>query len=127
METTTPPDTCECGQPSKHLDGRCRRCYARAWRKARKVAGGPSKAPCVAAWFDWEVVERAWAGKPYGRRLTQAEREYLTSLAVQDPDWSVLRLTHLLGIEPGPAEALAQDVISGRVQVPARGVYGEAL
>jgi len=117
--------TCGCGRPSKRLDGRCHPCYVREWKKARKTAGGPLRAPCTQDWFDWEVVCRAWAGLPTGRKLTRAEREYLASLICTE-QWSEAEASRLLGMEPKPAAEIVRSVADGRIVVPARDWQGLA-
>lgn len=114
MDTVT---SCNCGGESFHADGSCRACYMRAWRRARKVAGAPSRSPSCNTWFDWQAVKRAAAGEPVGRKLTQAERIYLAERILSiNPDWSETEVRPVLGLDWGVAAAFMRDVASGRLR-----------
>jgi len=115
LDAVTSTNTaCACGAPAVHNSRDCHRCYMREWRANRKQK---------ADWFDWEAVERAWDGKPVGRRLTHAERVYLCSLLVGG-EWTPNRAGRLLGMLDADAAQLASDVSTGRIVVPVRGPDG---
>lgn len=118
--------SCGCGRPSVRKTGECHPCYIRAWKKGRKMAGGPMRSPCVQEWFDWEIVRRAWCREPYNRKLTRAERVHLASLLAQT-EWSETEASRLLGMAYKAAAQLVSDVSAGRVSVPVRGWDGAAL
>jgi hypothetical protein len=126
LETLT---SCKCGGKAQHLDGSCRACYMRAWRKARKVAGAPSRSPQCADWFDWEVVRQLKAGNRIGRRPTHAERVYLASwLLARKPDsWSAVEAAELLCMNWDVAAQLVRDVASGAERVIPRDWQGKPL
>jgi hypothetical protein len=96
----------------------------RAWRKQRKVAGGPARSPGCQDWFDWTAVKLAAAGEPVGRKLTLAERRYLAQL-LGSKEWTPADASRLLGMEPNPAAQLVRDVAEGRVRVIPRDWLGE--
>lgn len=123
MDTVTSANACACGGVPFHQDGSCRACYMRAWRKTRKVAGGPARSPGCQGWFDWQAVKRAAAGEPVGRKLTLAERQYLAGL-LASKEWTPADASRLLGMEPTPAAQLVRDVAEGRVRVIPRGWLG---
>lgn len=109
---------CDCGLNT------CRACYMRDYRKRIKTSGR-SRSPVACAWFDWEAVQRAWDGRPVGRKLTEAERAHLVwAVDATRPQISTRELGQLLGMDDSYARRFAARVRSGAVKVIPRNVLG---
>lgn len=106
---------CECGRPAE-VGERCRSCYMRGYRRRQ----GDDK-----TWFDWVIVERAWAGKPLPRQLTNGERLHLMYFALKRGGYTSKQLGELVHLDAGKATRLAQSIATGEVQVMGRDVSGK--
>lgn len=115
--------TCDCGGPVKR-DGKCHPCYMREWRRQRAARNLPV-IPCDETWFDWEVVNKAWAGSAT-RKRTRAERVYLAGLLVRSGLGLQIQ-REILGMQWDAAVKLLSDVREGRIPVPARDWSGQAV
>lgn len=125
---TSPVTVCACGR-SVWCKDKCRPCYSREWREAKKAAGGRRadgyRIPGADDWYDWAIVERAWVGDPLPRKLTHAERCELAYRAVvtglirnSNILRDVLRMPHAAAVK------LAESVASGEVRVMGRTPLG---